>query len=59
MVGPGVAVTDRCVVGAGCEVASRETLSQDTIVYGSNCRRYHKKVPLQVFIQLWLLAVIL
>ena len=47
-VGPDVAVTDRCVIGAGCDVTCKETLSQDTIIYGADCRRYHKKVPLQV-----------
>lgn len=48
MVGVEVVVTNRCVVGAGCEVISKETLSEDTIIYGAECRRYHKKVPLQV-----------
>lgn len=47
-VGHNVTVTNQCVVGAGCEVVSSETLSQDTIVFGSDCRRYHKKAPLQV-----------
>ena len=47
-VGKDVTVTNRCVVGAGCEVLSKETLSEDTIIFGANCRRYHKKVALQV-----------
>ena len=52
VVGRGVTVTDRCVIGAGCEVLSTETLSPDTIVYGADCRRYHKKAPLQVIIMI-------
>lgn len=47
-VGADVTVTDRCVIGAGCDLSCKETLSHDTIIYGADCRRYHKKVPLQV-----------
>ncbi len=47
-VGRDVTVTERCVIGAGCDVSCKETLSQDTIIYGADCRRYHKKAPLQV-----------
>lgn len=51
VVGREVTVSNRCVVGAGCEVVSMETLPEDTIIYGSECRRYHKKAPLQVKVQ--------
>ena len=47
-VGSNVIVSDCCVVGAACEVCSNETLSPDTIIYGSDCRRYTKTTPMQV-----------
>lgn len=46
-VGSDVTVTNCCVVGAGCEVLGEETLSENTIVFGADCRRYHKNIPLQ------------
>ena len=42
-------MSDRCVVGAACEACSDETLSPDTIIYGSDCRRYTKTTPMQVY----------
>ena len=47
-IGSNVVVSDRCVVGAACELNSKETLSPDTIIYGSDCRRYTKTTPLEV-----------
>jgi len=47
-VGPDTRISDRCVIGAACEVSSRETLPQDTVVYGSECQRYTKKAQSQV-----------
>ncbi|OQR79485.1 dynactin subunit 6-like [Tropilaelaps mercedesae] len=38
-VGPRVAVTNGCTVGAGCHVSTEETLGDDIVVYGANCDR--------------------
>ena len=48
VIGRHVTVTNQCVVGAACQLTNKETLSDDTIVYSPECKRYHKKVPLQV-----------
>ena len=47
-VGSGVTVSDGCVVGAACEVVSIEKITPDTVIYGSDCRRYTKSTPIQV-----------
>ena len=50
LVGRGVTVSDGCVIGAACEVVSNERMPPDTIIYGSDCRRYTKSTPPQVII---------
>ena len=44
-VGPRVTVTEQCVIGAGCTVDSMETISPNTVMYGSKCTRYIKTIP--------------
>lgn len=34
-----IELTDGCVIGAGCKLEARETLEQNTVVYGSNNSR--------------------
>ena len=41
-------VSDRCTVGAGCAVDSRETLLTGTVIHSRECHRYTKKLPTQV-----------
>ena len=41
-------MTDRCTVGAGCSLDSRETLPTGTVIHGRECHRYTKKIPTQV-----------
>ena len=50
-VGPDTAISDRCVIGAACEINCRGTLSPDTVVYGSDCHQYTKKSHSQVLPQ--------
>ena len=57
-VGSDVTVTNCCVVGAGCEVLGEETLSENTIVFGADCRRYHKNIPLQASTRLIIVVVV-
>jgi len=40
-------VTNGCVIGAACKMNSKEALSENTIIYSPDCKRYHKKAPLQ------------
>ena len=47
-VGPDMNISDRCVIGAACEINSRGTLAPDTVVYGLKCQQYTKKSHSQV-----------
>ena len=49
--GPDTNVSDRCVIGAACEINSRGTLAPDTVVYGLKCQQYTKKSHSQVLPQ--------
>ena len=48
VVGSKVTVSDGCVLGAACEIVATETVPPNTIIYGSDCRRYSKENPVQV-----------
>ena len=43
-------VSDRCTVGAGCSLDSKEALPTGTVIYGRECHRYNKKIPTQVYV---------
>ena len=34
-------VTDGCIVGAMCKLTTKETLSENTVIYGKECHRRH------------------
>lgn len=38
-VGPGLEITNGCIVGAGCKLLRTEVLPENTVVYGSDCAR--------------------
>lgn len=37
-VGNNVTITDGCIIGAGCEITQEQTLKENSIVYGEDCR---------------------
>lgn len=44
-VGSQVRVSEQCIIGAGCKLDSVESLPPHTVIYGSKCVRYTKKIP--------------
>ena len=34
-----VELTSGCVIGTGCSLTQQETVTENTIIYGSNCQR--------------------
>lgn len=38
-VGPGVEITNGCIIGAACKLTRPEVLPENTVVYGSDCTR--------------------
>ena len=48
VVGPNIAVSDYCVIGAECSVLSNERLPPGTVISGKDCRRWNKQVNIKV-----------
>lgn len=60
VVGPHVAVSNGCVVGAMCSLTGSETLEENTVIYGQNCeRRRGAERPAPQMLQLDFLTKIL
>ncbi|XP_057291209.1 dynactin subunit 6-like [Hydractinia symbiolongicarpus] len=60
VVGPQIEVTNGCVVGAMCKLTSSEKLSENTVVFGSDCkRRKASEKPAPQMLQLDFLTKIL
>ncbi|XP_034242832.1 dynactin subunit 6 [Thrips palmi] len=38
-VGPGVEISDGCIIGAGCKLNGNERLPEKSVIYGSDCAR--------------------
>lgn len=47
-------ITNGCIIGAGCKLNGKETLPENSVVYGSNCARRiaMDKPPVSKFIDL-------
>ncbi len=59
-VGKNVELTNGCVIGAMCEVNSKERLPENTVIYGQNeCRRQASEMPAPQVLQLDFLTKIL
>jgi dynactin-6 len=41
LIGPDIEVTDGCIVGAMCQLTTKETLAENTVIYGKDCHRRH------------------
>lgn len=38
-VGPGVEISNCCIIGAGCKLNGKEILPENSVIYGSDCAR--------------------